>query len=153
MMFICRKCVVQKCVCLTVTGQLNNLAIKHPISGLPLAVLAKYGYLDTCTNAVLELFPSWSSRIAGVLSLRFSSLNHNLSPQALPLGTQTWNLRLPDHYKMWIIWHWLDSSNDSAAKLVATPTEWPMAFPEPHCIPPLARLCEAACVCGSLQRW
>lgn len=56
----------------------------------------------------------------------------------------------------------LDSSSDSAAKLIPTPTEWLMAFPEPQCIPSLARLCEGACVCacvfvcvcrGDNQQW
>lgn len=47
----------------------------------------------------------------------------------------------------------LDPSNDSAAKLIPTPTEWLMAFPEPQCILSLARLCEGACVCGCVFVW
>ncbi len=46
-----------------------------------------------------------------------------------------------------------DPSNDSAAKLIPTPTEWLMAFPEPQCIPSLARLCEGVCVCGCVFVW
>lgn len=42
----------------------------------------------------------------------------------------------------------LNPSNDSAAKLIPTPTEWLMTFPEPQFIPSLARVCEGACVCG-----
>lgn len=35
-----------------------------------------------------------------------------ITQPSLPFGTQMWNPRLPDHYKMWIIWHCAPGAGD-----------------------------------------
>lgn len=98
-------------------------------------------------------------RIADVNSLCYSSPNHDLLPNTPYLlahrcETSACQTVTKCEQSDAVLHQWRqDPSSDSEAKLVPTPTEWLMAFPEPQYIPSLARLCEGACACGCVFVW